>query len=639
LLFFFYSIAFSQSNNPVKTLRDLPSSDTLKIINKDSLAVIDSLKAKSKLIRDTLISIYQKPFDEQSYFVDRNEIDFMDYRYAGDLLKNSKFNNLNDYGTIGQPNETYLYGIGNNGISYFEDGILQNNRLLNTFDLNSIQTEDIDSIEVAPLPRGFLYGSFTNPVSVNFITRDFMPPKPYTRLKYYQGPNGEAMIDGIFNERAFNKFDFFFEFTNRKFDSSYSNTSYSSWQLKFKLKYYLNDKINILASYGFENSTVGLNGGVNVDSLIRSSPNVNSYLYNDILAPVNSDLNSQNYKFHYFNLRLLSNYFNNSSTDLNLYYKFEYTKFNQYNDTSSYYSLNQNKIYGVSLKQDYRKDLFDLQLNGVYEISNLNYYSPADSIYNYYPVNYNNFSASAIVSLHLLDSTLVPALFYKYSNESGNIYSPESNGGYSGIGADITYKWSNLLKLYLGYSNFKTGAQLNYSQSYEAGITTTLEDFYSDLELFRRKDLHLDTQYSFLNYDNQINPDLTGIGANINYMIWKFLLETQVSYYTTDNISELLYLIPKISFTGGVYYKNILFNNSLNLKTGLVYSFMGKRNSSSGEINSNWKLDLTLAGEIQKVAIVYFTWENIFNNEYYIVPYYPMFSRGIRFGISWELFN
>lgn len=639
LLFLFYAIAFSQSPDSLKTPRNLPSlADTVRIIPKDSLALIDSLKPKPTSKPDTLISIYQKPLDAQGYFIDRGKFDFMDYRYSGDILKFFNLDYSRDYGTIGQPNETFLYGIGNNGISYFDDGIMQNNRLQNTFDLNNIQTEEMDSIEVAPLPRGFLYGAFSNPVSVNFISKDFLPPKPYTRIKYYQGPNGEAMIDGLFNQKIYNKFDIFFDFTNRKTDLSYVNTSYSSWLIKLKIKYYLNSKINIIGTYGFENSTVGLNGGVNVDTLIKTNANVDSTLYSEIIAPVNFRTRNQSYKFHYFNLRLLSNYFDNSLTDLNLYYKFDNTELNQYIDTLSK-TVDKNKIYGVSLKQDYRRDLFDFQLNGVYEVSNLKYYSLTDSTFNYYPVNYNDFSASAVASLHLLDSSLVPSVFYKISNESGNIYSPESNGTYNGIGADITYKTSGWLKFYLGYSNFKTGAQSNYSQSFETGVTSQIDNLFADVKLFKRKDLHLNNQYLFLNDTNQISPDLTGIGANINLLVWKFLFETQTSYYTTDNSSELLYLFPKINFTGGVYYRNILFNNSLNLKTGVVYSFMGKRNSSVGEISSNWKLDFTVAGEIQKVAMVYFTWENLFDNTYYIVPYYPMFRRGIRFGITWELFN
>lgn len=633
------AIAFSQPVDSLKTRQNLLSLDTAKTIQRDTLALVDSLKAKSISKADTLIAIFQKPLDVQDHFVDRKEIDFMDYRYSGDILKSFNLNYLIDYGSIGQPNETYLYGVGNNGISYFEDGILQNNRLQNLLDLNYVQTEDIDSIEIVSLPRGFLYGSFNNPVSVNFISRDFLVPKPYTRIKYYQGPDGEAMIDGIFNQKVFNKFDIFFDFTNRKYDASYHNSTFSSWQLKLKLKYYLNNKLNLIGSYGFENSTVGLNGGVNVDSLINNNLKVNDYLYSNIQAPVNFNTKDQSYKFHFFNLRLLSTYFDNSLTDLNIYYKFDYTELNQFQDASPYKTVNKNKVYGVSLKQDYKKDLFDFQLNGIYEVSKINYYSLTDSTFNYYPVNFNSLSASAVVSLNLLDSSLVPSVFYKISNESGNSYSPDFNGEFDGIGADITFKASDLLKLYLGYSNFKNGASSNYSQSFEAGVSSTLGSLFADIKVFKRKDLHLENRYLFLNYTGQINPDLTGIGANINFMIWKLLLETKTSYYTTNNSSELLYLFPKINFTGGIYYKNILFNDNLDLKTGIVYSYMGKRNSSIGEIGSNWKLDFTAAGEIQKVAMVYFSWENLLDNKYYIIPYYPMFRRGIRFGIAWELFN
>lgn len=639
LLLLFYAIAFSQSADSLKTYSHRQQSDTTKTAQRDTLALPDSVKAKIRPKTDTLVQIYQKPLNNKSYFNNRNEFDFTNYRYAGDILKSFNLDFSNDYGSIGQPNETYLYGVGNNGISYFEDGIMQNSRLQNFFDLNSIQTESIDSVEIAPLPRGFLYGSFNNMVSVNFITRDFVPPQPYTRIKYYQGPNGEAMIDGLFNQKIYNKFDISFDFTNRKFDFLYANSAYSNWQTKLKIKYYLNNKINIQGTYGFENSKVGLNGGVNIDTLIQNNLNVNEYLYSDIQAPVNSYSNTQKYKFHYVNLRMLSTYFDNSITDFNVYYKFDYTELNQPTDTTYYKTVNKNKIYGVSLRQDYKKDLFDFQFNGIYETSDLKYYSSTDSSFNYYPVSYNNFSVSAVASLHLLDSTLVPSVFYKFSNESGNNYLPELNGSYNGYGADITYNPFDKLKFYLGFSNFRTRAGSNYSHSFEAGISSSFGSLFTDVKLFKRGALQVNNLYPFLNNTNYINQDLTGIGANINYMFWKFLLETRTSYYQTGNSSELLYLFPKISFTGGVYYKNIVFSNNLNLKTGLLYTFIGKRNSSVGELSSNWKLDLTAAGEIKKVAMIYFTWENLFDNKYYIIPYYPMYRRGIRIGLAWELFN
>ena len=53
----------------------------------------------------------------------------------------------------------------------------------------------IDSIEILPLPRGFLYGPDNYIAAVNFIEKDFLTPVPYTRIKYYEGyATGEATI-------------------------------------------------------------------------------------------------------------------------------------------------------------------------------------------------------------------------------------------------------------------------------------------------------------------------------------------------------------------------------------------------------------------------------------------------------------
>ena len=57
------------------------------------------------------------------------------------------------------------------------------------------------------------------------------------------------------------------------------------------------------------------------------------------------------------------------------------------------------------------------------------------------------------------------------------------------------------------------------------------------------------------------------------------------------------------------------------------------------DVEPSHKFDFSAAGEIREVAIVYFAWENLFNNQYFITPYYPMRERNIRFGLAWELFD
>ena len=638
LLFLITVTLHSQSNDSTKIKPAKIVFDTVNTARNDTLAAADSLMNKPAKA-DTLIPVYQKPLDAQSDFINRREINFLDYRYSGDLLKPFNFNFTADYGSIGQPDETFLYGIGFNGTGLYENGILRNNRLQNIFDLNILQSESIDSIEVIPMSRGFLYGTINNPVSINFIGRDFISLKPYSRIKYYQGPSGEAMIDVLFNEMAYKKFNLSIDVTNRKLDSTFTNTSFSIWQLNTNLKYFLSDKVNLIGSYSFIKSTVGLNGGINYDSAAALTPNVNTTLYDQTLAPVNFTSRNQGFKNHLFNLRMLGKFWEGTFTDLNFYYNFDNTELNQFVDTTFYKTVDQNKIFGAALRQDFSKDIFHFSFIGSYESGNLKYYSLTDSTFNYYPVDYRNASLSAVASTYLFDSTLIPSVFYKITSQSGNDYLPAANGTYSGLGADLTYRYSDLINFYFGYSNFKTGKQLVYSQALEIGLKSAFNNFFANIKLFKRKDLRLSESYPFLQYDNTINPDLMGIGARINFTIWKILLETNTSYYSTNNTSEALYLLPKIDFTGGIYYKNILFNNNLDLKTGFVFNYWGKRNSSAGILNPVYKLDFTAAGEIQKVAMVYFTWENLTDSQYYIIPYYPMPPRNIRFGIAWELFN
>ena len=146
-----------------------------------------------------------------------------------------------------------------------------------------------------------------------------------------------------------------------------------------------------------------------------------------------------------------------------------------------------------------------------------------------------------------------------------------------------------------------------------------------------------------------LNGNSSGFGTYFNFYYWKILLEGSGSYNipgkSGSNFNqEITPLTPKINFNGGIYYKDILFSQNLNLKTGFMFFYTGKQEMKlngyvTQTVNPSVRIDFTLIGEIQKVAYVYFTWENLLDSQYYIVPYYPMPSRGIRFGISWELLN
>jgi outer membrane receptor protein involved in Fe transport len=136
---------------------------------------------------------------------------------------------------------------------------------------------------------------------------------------------------------------------------------------------------------------------------------------------------------------------------------------------------------------------------------------------------------------------------------------------------------------------------------------------------------------------------VNGLGLNLKFNYWKLLLESNSSYYFAIDHDKLIG-VPEFQTQTGLYYTSKLFNDNLDLKTGFVFYYTGANNVFTNEhgvneVPSSYKLDFTLAGEIQKVAIVYFLFQNLLDNKYYIAPYYPMPSRNIRFGFAWELFN
>ena len=243
------------------------------------------------------------------------------------------------------------------------DGVSYNDRQSNSLNLNLIQSEDVDSIEMIPLPRGFLYGAYNNPVSVNFITKDFISIQPYSRIRYYQGTNRDMMFDGIFNAVVTNKLIASFDITNRIYDGTYDNTDYSIWQGKVKLKYLLSNAVNIIASYNYNDYNAGYSGGVDVDSIRSITENVDDVLYNPLDNPPmvypNGELKTLT---HLPRLRFLIKPTEWMRSDASLFFMF-----NRYEKNTSASEYSENKTYGLNIRNDFDYSIFKFQLNVDYE--------------------------------------------------------------------------------------------------------------------------------------------------------------------------------------------------------------------------------------------------------------------------------
>lgn len=635
-----FSSLISQTKDSLSYSGDSLLVDSMSVIMKtDSLATYDSL-AVEKTKQDTLIPIQSGLLSESSEIINKNSFLFYNYRYAADFLRPFSLNFIKDYAFFGYPNETILYGAGNMGISFMEDGVLWNNRFDNTLDLNNIQSEDIDSVEIVRSPRGFLFGPYNNPVSVNFITKDFISPVPYTRIKYYEGPSGEAMIDAKFSAKIYKRWNFSSEVTNRSADPRFTNSDYSLWMANVNLKYFLSNSVNLTALYKYVDSKLQLNGGVDVDSIRQITANVDSLLYTTQFAPVVSPNQSKRIINHNFGLRLQAVPYEEANVELSFYYKFKSNELKDKLDSLQSKDRDEEKTLGVNLNYSQSFGFVSARI-----ISNLEKNELTNSFALGYEttnkMDYNYFSVAGILSLHLVDSTLIPSVFYKYYRQGFNQFGKDYTNSNSGFGADVSYNPFENISFYAGYSVYN---QFDYpdQKNLEIGANFRINNFLVDVKYFDRKDF---VPYSVsIPYWTGIEIGLPtkgikGIGVNVNYKFWKLLIETNTSHYF-DFYDYTSHTLPDLQFTGGIYLNDWFFDDNLLLKSGFIFYYTGKYESNlTTNVDPSNRLDFSLVGEIKKAAIVYFTWENLFNNKYFITPYYPMPERSIRFGFAWELFN
>ncbi|MCH7827495.1 MAG: TonB-dependent receptor plug domain-containing protein [Bacteroidetes bacterium] len=595
----------------------------------------------NKAVVDTITPIHSSFLYLTSNTISKKRIKQMDYRYAGDLLKKTSFNYTIDFGFIGQPNIPVIYGIGQNGINFMQDGILINNRYSNFTDLNNIQTEMIDSIEIVPYPRGFLYSPYNNLVSVNFISKDFVTTIPYSKIKYYQGPDGEALADVYFNSMISERINFSFDITNRKKDDKYFNSNYSYWQGTFKLKYLRSNKFNIVGTYNIQKSIIGLNGGVDIDSISTITSNIDSLLYDAVFAPVRFVDRSKEHRVQNFNIKLLTKFSNSLKSDISLYYRFSNERIAQTNNTPLLNSTNNEKLYGFIFNNKFENETLNLNFLTGYESADI----ISDSTLNLIIVNRSfhsvNYFASLILSTQLLHGIITPSVFYKYQHSSSN----NINNNRTGFGTDLIFKINYKTDIYLGFSSFKNETTDNFTKNYEAKINYTDKKITISVGSFFRKDfyqpINIFTTKIFFNEQQSLN----GFSVKFNFNLGDFSIENKGEIYNSSSgTGDYLWVVPKNLFTSGFFYNNYVFKKSMLLKAGIIFTHNGIRkasydNSSIATVPSFNRFDLHISGIIQEVATIYLTWENLTNEQYFIVPYYPMPEKNIRFGISWELFN
>ena len=146
-----------------------------------------------------------------------------------------------------------------------------------------------------------------------------------------------------------------------------------------------------------------------------------------------------------------------------------------------------------------------------------------------------------------------------------------------------------------------------------------------------------------------------GVDASLKATYSHFYAEGNATYLKQPDyyhVSSKLTLLPELYFDGSFYYKNQLVNGNLELKVGFRGRFTSKQSGmapldESGlyvpyelleSFGPSGTADFFLIAKLGD-AYLHLVWENLSGNQYMLTPFYPMYARNVRFGVSWEFWN
>jgi hypothetical protein len=669
------SVSVSNVFEPLVNKGEISVRDTIS--TKSNVSDSDSLEKKKKAY-PPLLSLTETKLDssQRNYFLTQEQVEKKDYTFTGELFRYLPFGIIRDFGSMGQPDEILIYGQGYGNIGYSIDGVPYNHRLTNSLELNHLQSESIDSLEVLPVYSGFFYNNHNEPAGVNMITRKRFDSDALTRIRFYQAPDDEGYLDIYFNRLLTNKINLTLDLTNNSIISRYENSGSGGWKASGRLDYLLFKKLTISANYRYYKIETDLNGGVDLDSIRNSdSPlSTEEALYDPLIAPVKTNSRYQRNLKHYFNVVINNKLIEDAPMRLTFYKDYSSNKYKQNMDLSTseprIVNKNAHSLLGFDYHQKFDIRLLNFELNFNYE----------DVSYEAAVIGGNltktNLSAGIKASQSLFNDMFYFAGFSKFV-KSGDF-------GYSGFGGEARINFNDI-SLFGGASYFENpfnpvegfyltdaegevktknfAFQIGSSHN-TANTTISLSYFY----LNRKNNPYAvglpeadSSTFNQVIYSLDNNKEIQGFNLNFNINYWKLVLESNASYYLGENTIDS-YSLPKWTAFAGIYYVDSLFDNNLKLKAGLNYFGNSSKNYleydfqhyssynkvynngilntiSSKEVPAHHRLDFFVAGNIQRRATVYVAFENLLDQDYYDIPYYPVRGRNFRFGIAWELYN
>jgi outer membrane cobalamin receptor len=592
-------------------------------------------------------------------------INFMNYRYAGDVVGLMPGVFSRDFGSLGLLPDFTINGMGGKSVAFFSDGVLLNNPLTGLFNPYLYPTEIAERIEVVSGTRAFLYGLNSTGGAVNFIDKSKKAIKPYSRLRYSESGYGFGIVDGMVSQDVIRRLNVTMGVQHTVYGQRLINENYDCWNARVKARYNINDNINVFASEMYNQSLLGMYGGVDLNKTI------DSLRYDVLQATVRNEEAYEKLARHDVQFGAAARVLPDSEavSTLTLYYTSTVRGYRDREIISSSNGIYTDqwqhvRWFGMKLTQnmavlDQRFDFgADLRTERVH-------LSPATS----------ESSATPVALWGKGEFTLFPSLILSpYARFDG--YRDQHLLSYGG---DLTAPLHQNFKLYGGYSRSyriptyveRMGVERILSSSLtndeperhhlvEAGFRWVQSDWLSlNAKTFYRtiwNPIVIEWQsnenlesYEFTRHSKKI---VRGFAASFSVRFHSFYLEGETQFLEATDHQEQRQTFPKWSGTGGLYYWDELIHDHLNLKAGIcgkIYSgYYGNEfnqqaqvylpNGMGYDIPATNEIDLVILAHIGS-AYIHFLIDNILDRKYIMASFYPMPERQMHFGVSWEFLN
>jgi len=636
---------------PGSSIADSTRQDTLKQISKPDTLV--------KVIPIELLGTIDRNLSTDN-IIDKNEIQWYDYRYIGDFIFPRPGVYIRDLGSIGQPNQLNIEGMDWRRIDFLMDSRPMNEPLSGVYDINQFPTEYIERMEIVSGARGFLYGLNGTGSTINLVTQSYNTNKPLSRVRHIEGPYEFLYTDGLFSQNIIRNLNLMAALTRQSLAGRFRNTSYDAWSIRAKVRYNLSSQINLSLSELFNKTKVGLNGGVD----LRNNPSVET-IFNPYLAPLRSTTASDQITRHDINLTLGARLFEDSTniSTLTLYYSHF---LREYQDTPLT-AEHETQWFGLSLRQNYDTEQqslnFGLEIEsrqvvaspsaGSHKDTRLGLYAKEElklvrnlnlAIFGRYDIYRDHLlSFGTDAQVNVLDSLFLFAGFsssYRvpsftemfWSDKSGLVSTPSSgikNEKHRYMELGVKFDASDIFSIRASY----------FGREITDAIVTELQT------------IQMYTPYGPVMFTNIDRQAYSGMESQIRLRVWKIYGEGSCTYLLNKDGDVEKLRFPKLFASGQLYFRGKLIDEHLELKIGVKGKYFTEQYGEeyypesaiytehlTRQFGPYGSIDFFAIGKIGD-AYIHVIWENLTNQNYYLTPVYPMTDRTLRFGISWTFLD